>query len=130
MLLTTFVITSCREEIISPENNGGNVNEPYTSNTRNSYTFIIDAQNLSQYVIDYPNINYFNSKVFVSVADYSAGSVEILVLNKSRDVLYRNKLNKTTVGEYAEVEGVLPAVLEFRFNNFSGKIKFQLTGVL
>lgn len=127
--LTSFLFVSCREEIISPRNNSGNVNEPYKSSFRNSYTFILNAENLSQFVIDYPTINYSSSRIFISVLDYASGSVEVVLLTKTREVVYRNRLAEVNTGEYAAVDGIKPEIIEFHFNKFSGKIKFQLTGI-
>lgn len=129
-VLTSLMFTCCREEVISPKNNFGNVNEPYKSSSRNSYTFILNAENLSQFVVDYPSIIYSNSRIFVSVIDYASGSVEVVVLTKSREVIYRNKLVEDNNGLYETVKGIRPEIIEFHLNGFTGKLKFQLTGIL
>src|SRR3989304_5987016 len=129
-ILAAIVFYSCREEVISPKNNSGNVNEPYRSSFRNSYTFILNAENLSQNVIDYPSISYSNSRIFVSVLDHTAGSVEVIILTKSRQVLYRNKFVEDNNGSYGIVEGIKPEIIEIYLNGFTGKLKFQLTGIL
>lgn len=127
---TVSQFTACREEIISPKNNSGNVNEPYKSSHQNSYTFILNAENISQKVIDYPDISHSNSRVFISLSDCISGSVEVIILTKSREVLYRNKLLEDNNGSYGVVNGIKPEILEIYFNEFTGKLKFQLTGVL
>lgn len=129
-ILVAFIFNSCREEVISPKNNSGNVNEPFKSSYRNSYTFILNAENLSQMVVDYPSISYLNSRIFVSVLDYTSGSVEVVILTKSREVLYRNKLVEDNNGSYGIVEGIKPEIIEIHLNDFTGKLKFQLTGIL
>lgn len=129
-ILAALIFNSCREEIISPNNNSGNINEPYKSNYRNSYTFILNSENLSQKVIDYPFISYSNSRIFVSVLDHTSGSVEVVVLTKSREVLYRKKLAEDNNGSYGILEGIKPEIIEISLNEFTGKLKFQLTGVL
>lgn len=129
-ILAAFIFNSCRDEVISPKNNSGNVNEPFKSSFRNSYTFILNAENLSQMVVDYPSISYSNSRIFVSVLDHAAGSVEVVILTKSRQVLYRNKLLEDNNGSYGVVEGIKPEIIEIYLNEFTGKLKFQLTGVL
>lgn len=131
LLLGVIVLVySCREEIISPNNNSGNVNEPYKSSKRNSYTFVLNAENISQSVIDYPDISYSSSRVFISVADHASGSVEIIVLTNSRDILYRSVVNEDNEGLYGTVQGIRPAIIEINLNNFTGKLRFQLTGLL
>jgi hypothetical protein len=121
---------SCREEIISPENNSGNVNEPYKASYLNSYTFILNAKNISQNVVDYPRISYINSRVFLSVLDYASGSVEIVVLTKSREVLYRIRVVENNNGGYEVVQGFRPEIIEIYLKDFTGKLKVQLTGIL
>ena len=81
-------------------------------------------------VVDYPRISYLNSRIFISVLDHSSGSVEVLILTKSREVLYRNRLVDDNNGSYGIVEGSKPEIIEIYFNGFTGKLKFQLTGVL
>ena len=129
-ILAAVIFNSCREEIISPNNNSGNVNEPYKSNYWNSYTFILNSENLSQNVIDYPRISYINSRIFVSVLNHTSGSVEIVILTKSREVLYRKRLEEDNNGSYGILEGIKPEIIEIYLNEFTGKLKFQLTGVL
>ena len=129
-ILAAFNLNSCRDEIISPENNFGNVNEPYKSNYWNSYTFILNSENLSQNVIDYPRISYINSRIFISVLNRTSGSVEVVILTKSSEVLYQKKLEEDTTGSYGILEGIKPEIIEIRLNQFTGKLKFQLTGIL
>jgi hypothetical protein len=128
-LIVLLSYSSCREEIISPKNTSGNLNEPYKSNSRNSYTFILNAENISQNVIDYPHISYSNSHIFISVLDYNSGSVEVIVLTKAKVILYRNKLVEDSKGVYSTLEGIKPEIIEIHFSNFTGKLKLQLTGV-
>ncbi len=130
LVIVSVISFSCREEIISPKNKSGNVNEPYKSSNRNSFTFILNADNISQTVIDYPSITYSNSRVFISLADYITGSVEIVIANKAKQVLYRNRLTENNNGSYGVVEGIKPEVIEIYFNDFTGKLKLQLTGIL
>lgn len=130
LVIVSVISFSCREEIISPQNKSGNVNEPYKSSNRNSYTFILNADNISQTVIDYPSITYSNSRVFISLADYITGSVEIVIATKAKQVLYRNRLTENNNGSYGVVEGIKPEVIEIYFNDFTGKLKLQLTGIL
>jgi hypothetical protein len=130
LLLSAVIFNSCREEIISPKNNSGNVNEPFKSSYQNSYTFILNAESISQNVVDYPRISYSNSRIFISVLDHNSGSVEVVILTKTREVLYRAKLVEDNNGSYGVVEGTRPEIIEMYLNNFTGKLKFQLTGVL
>ena len=130
LFISAAISIPCREEIVSPKNKSGNVNEPYKSSNRNSYTFILNANNISQTVIDYPSITHSNSRIFISLSDYTSGSVEIVIATKAKQVLYRNRLIENNDGSYGVVEGIKPEVIEIYFNDFTGKLKLQLTGVL
>lgn len=124
-----IILNSCREEIISPKNNSGNVNEPYKTSKPNSYTFILNAENISQKIVDYPDITYTSCRIFFSIMDYSSGSFEIVVLTKSREILYQNRLSTGNDGISFMVQGNKPEVIEINFNEFTGKLKFQLNGI-
>mgnify|MGYP003503156825 FL=1 len=63
-LISIFVLTSCREDIISPGNIAGNVNEPIQENKLNYYTFLINADKLSANFSAKTNFNYSTTKKF------------------------------------------------------------------
>lgn len=130
LFLSGLMLLSCREEIISPNNDAGNLNEPYKSNNGNSYTFILNSQDLTQKVIDYPLFSYTSSSVFVSVLDHNSGSVEIIMISKSRQVIYKNKISSDENGSYSRLQGTVPEMIEINLNDFTGKLKIQLTGIL
>lgn len=115
---------------MDPENNSGNVNEPYRSSQSNSYTFILNADKISQKVIDYPRITYPNSRIFISVLDYSSGSVEITVLSQTKEILFKSILVEDNKGTYKFLQGTIPDMIEINFTNFTGKLKFQLRGII
>jgi hypothetical protein len=130
LTLLTLALISCREEIISPKNDSGNVNEPYKSNIGNSYTFILNAQDLSQKVIDYPLFSYTSSSIFISVLDHNSGSVEITLLSRSKQIIYKNKIFREENGSYSRLQGTVPEIIEINLSEFTGKLKIQLTGIL
>lgn len=130
IICLTILLNGCREEIINPENNSGNVNEPYRSNQSNAYTFILNANNISQKVIDYPRITYPNSRIFISVLDYSSGSAEITILSQTREIIFKSILVEDNKGTYKFVQGIRPDMIEINFNNFTGKLNFQLRGII
>lgn len=130
IICVTILLNGCREEIIHPENNSGNVNEPYRANQSNSYTFILNADKISQKVIDYPRITYPNSRIFISVLDYSSGSVEITVLSQTKEILFKSILVEDNKGTYKFLQGTRPDMIEINFTNFTGKLKLQLRGII
>ena len=64
-----LIFFSCREEIISPDNPTGNINEPFLTRTGNSYIFSINASNITAMKNNSPNINtgiwQFNSEFII-----------------------------------------------------------------
>ena len=47
LLLILIFIPSCREDIIAPGNAAGNINQPVRLKSGLSYTFLINAENIS-----------------------------------------------------------------------------------
>ena len=83
-----FVVTvlllflSCREDILVPDNLATNVNEPILQNESNSYSFVINAQNIS---IDVVNNTYFSantSRISITIVDYSSGYISVRIIDK------------------------------------------------
>ncbi|MBT8387286.1 MAG: hypothetical protein KJO12_07720, partial [Ignavibacteria bacterium] len=46
-LFLLIMVVSCREDILHPDDFAGSINEPVQLISRNSYTFIINAKDLS-----------------------------------------------------------------------------------
>ncbi len=129
--LSIFILfSSCREDIITPNTPVTNINEPVTSNDYNYYSFTINAENASYYVMDHPNFNYGSTRVYYAVSNHSNGSATITLKDKNNNIRYRSNINSDSDGITHSLEGVIPGTVEIDFNHFTGILQLQLTGYL
>ncbi|HSP87801.1 MAG TPA: hypothetical protein VLN45_06690 [Ignavibacteriaceae bacterium] len=126
-LLLMFI--SCRQEIVPPDSSLENINEPQLTRTNSSYTFSINANRITETVIDNTFLNTFKSRVRPVISGHSSGSVEIIIQVDQNNILYSALFDDDTNGTFAELEGFQPKVIIFVFNNFTGKLKVNLTDI-
>jgi hypothetical protein len=126
LLCFLFSLISCREEIIPPFNPGGNINEPVQQISADSYTFIINAQGISDSLIDKTPFNFTNSYLFLSLFDYLSGAVELTIYDRSRNIIYYSILNNNFPGSSSKLEGFIPDRVQIFFRNFTGKLTVQI----
>jgi hypothetical protein len=124
-----ILLSGCREEIIPPGNTAGNVNEPVQQRTNNSYSFLINAENISSNVIDYPSLNAFRTRIFMNIRGESSGSVEITFYNDDRLRLYSFLMDDELKVVSNNYEGDSPDVVEIHFRNFTGNLEIKLTRI-
>ncbi|RPI71556.1 MAG: hypothetical protein EHM47_09980 [Ignavibacteriales bacterium] len=127
VFLISIIFISCREEIVSPDNPAGNINEPVYSRTSFSYTFTINAENITRLVRDNTNLNITSSRIFLIIDDYASGRVEINIQNDDSFIIYSSVFANNTYGIIEEFEGYLPAYITINFIDFTGKFKVILS---
>lgn len=131
-VLIGFIIInciSCREDIVSPDNFAGNVNEPLETNKYNSYTFLIDANMVNLDHSELPDFTSYSSRIIISISDYSSGSINVSVRD-NQSVRRFNYIGNNEVDLYSKLlNGFIPYAIEFTANNFTGKVKIQLSAV-
>ncbi len=126
LLLILVFIPSCREDIVAPGNAAGNVNQPVRLTSGSSYTFLINAENISTTFKDFSGISSTHSKLILSLDDYSHGQAAFYIFDYSKQLLY-NKLMKDNIGTIsASLEGRTPDIISVSFSNFTGKLKIQV----
>jgi hypothetical protein len=125
-LLNLPLLNSCREDIVDPNNKGGNVNEPVSFNVPNSYTFIINANDVTRYVVDTASFQDSKTNLFVTLSNYKAGYVEIFVSNNRGISLYAKRFNTNQSNLMNELVGYVPYKVAINFYNFSGQLKVEL----
>ena len=121
-----LLFISCREDIIAPDNFATNVNEPILINESNSYSFVINAQNISIDVVNNTNFNANTSRVSITIVEYSSGSVRIRIIEeqtKSRFTYFGND-EEDFFSE--SLNGYVPASVAIKTVDFSGKLKIEL----
>ena len=126
-LMLLFI--SCRQEIVPPDNPAGNINEPQLTRTNFSYIFSINANKITENVVDNTFLNTSRSRIYPVINDHSSGSVEIIVQADQDNVLYSAVFDSDTNGSFTEIEGQQPRVIIFNFSDFTGKLKVTLTDI-
>ena len=120
---------SCRQEIVSPDNPAGNINEPQLTRTNFSYTFTINANKITETIADNTYLNTLRSRISMIINDHSSGSVEVIVKSNQNNIVYSELLDGDTNILSNEIEGQQPSVIIFNFINFTGKFKVTLTAI-
>jgi len=127
-----FVVTvlllflSCREDILAPDNLTTNVNEPILQNESNSYSFVINAQNIS---IDVVNNTYFSantSRISITIVDYSSGYVRVKIIDKQTNNRFSYFGNDDEDFFTESLIGYVPASVGIKAVDFSGKLKIEI----
>jgi len=129
ILFFLFLFASCRENIVQPENTAGNKNEPFSTRTNYSYSFTINAEEITREVTDKTNLNSFKSRISITVNNHSSGSAEIKIETGSNQLIYYKTINSNTSGISTEIEGNVPNLLTINFVNFTGILKIVLTEI-
>lgn len=129
LLLVIFSCICCREGVLEPDNFAGNINEPIQINKQNSFTFLVNA---SSFYMDLSVPASFNSttvRISVTMIDYSNGYINISVKDYQERERYRHFMNENTELYTDLLDGYIPKTIEIRAQNFSGKVKIQLSKV-
>ena len=121
-----LLFISCREDIIAPDNFATNVNEPILINESNSYSFVINAQNISIDVVNNTNFNANTSRVSITIVDYSSGYVSVKIIDKQTNNRFTYFGNDEEDFFTESLNGYVPASVGIRTVDFSGKLKIEL----
>jgi hypothetical protein len=127
LLLGILLLPSCREEIIPPNNPTGNVNQPVKEVTLNSYSFLINAGEITYNLYDYIKFENSRAQVFISIVEYSSGSVEISLIGKSKRIIYSKRVESDINGEYSRINNEVPDAVIINFKDFTGKFKLTVS---
>jgi hypothetical protein len=125
LLIILIVSFSCREEIIEPDNLAGNINEPVQLRERNSYAFLLNAENLTM-TLSVPL--YFSSartRFNVRLIDYESGYTNISVQDISNIERFRYYIAEEVSYHTELLDGYVPTTININTENFSGKIKIE-----
>lgn len=121
--LFLFLFSSCREDIIPPNNPSSNLNQPVRLISSGSYTFILNAHNVSSTYNDYSGLNGTHSLIHLTLVDYKNGTVILHIYNNSQQLIFQ-KAMAIDIDEFSEyLDNENPATFQIIFNNFSGNLK-------
>ncbi len=129
VLVFAFTFIRCREDINSISFSSSEINEPVKITSRNNYIFIINAKDLTNEITDYSELGSNRTRVFVSVEDYKSGFIRILISNPDKRIVYSNVFSGNDSGNIRTINGDVPESIQMKFENFSAKLKIQLTAI-
>lgn len=120
----------CRQDVYDPNNKDSNINEPITLDYYNSFTFMINANDITYYVVENTNLEEPLARINIGIESYQSGYVEIFVTNNQLVSLYSKKLETNTQNLSATLKGYSPERLAINFHNFTGNLKIVLNSSL
>jgi hypothetical protein len=130
LIIFILLTVTCRENIIEPDTFVGTINEPVQINQRNSYTFIIHAQNISVNVTNNTFLASFTSRISISIADYTSGYVNIRIIDREDNSRFTYFGNEDENFFTESLNGYVPSRIALRAVDFSGKLKIEVTKTL
>ena len=131
ILSIVFILfSSCREEIIEPDNFVENVNEPVQINERNSYIFLLNAQDFSMNLSVPASFNSFRTRFNVTLIDYESGYISIAVKDYDQQERFRYFVAEDVSFHSDLLDGYVLKTININTVNFSGKIKVEFRKTL
>jgi hypothetical protein len=127
-LLFVFIIAGCREEVISPGDPVTNENEIVQRRTVSSYTFIINAKNISFDITDTSGLNSLSTRLTIYVENYKSGEADIGIFSAGK-ILHETTVSGNTNGSSTDIIGANPYIVKIKCENFTGQLKVQLTRI-
>ena len=130
ILIIICVTFSCREEILEPGNLVGKINEPVQLRENTSYTFLLNAENLTM------NISvplYFSSsrtRFFIRLKDYESGYTNVAVQDYNQVERFSYFVAKEVSYHSEILDGYVPTTITIRTDNFTGKIQVEFRKTL
>lgn len=126
-ILYLILLTNCREEILAPGNDTGNINEPIQDNRANYYSLIIHAEDLTSDISAITSFNLSSTRTLLTVSEFNDGSIYFKIKDKQGVLLYNFSAESEVKNEFRKITNGIPGRVEISFKNFSGKMKFSLT---
>ena len=128
--IVLIFFSSCREEIIEPDNFVENVNEPVQINERNSYIFLLNAQDFSMSLSVPASFNSFRTRFNVTLIDYESGYISIAVKDYDQQERFRYFVAEDVSFHSDLLDGYVLKTINISTVNFSGKIKVEFRKTL
>lgn len=116
---------SCREEIIAPDNLVGNINEPVQLRERNSYVFLLNAENLTMGLSVPLYFSSARTRFNVSLIGYESGYANISVQDVNNLERFRYYAAEEVSYHTELLDGYIPSTININTDSFSGKIKIE-----
>lgn len=130
LLIGLIFFSACREEIIEPDNFVENVNEPVQINERNSYIFLLNAQDFSMNLSVPASFNSYRTRFNVTLIDYESGYISITVKDFDQQERFRYFVAEEVSFHSDLLDGYVLKTINISTVNFSGKIKAEFRKTL
>ena len=130
LLIILLIALSCREEVIQPDNFVENVNEPVQINERNSYIFLLNAQDFSLNLSVPASFNSYRTRFNVTLIDYESGYISITVKDFDQQERFRYFVAEEVSFHSDLLDGYVLKTINISTVNFSGKIKAEFRKTL
>lgn len=130
LIIVLIFFSSCREEIIEPDNFVENVNEPVQINERNSYIFLLNAEDFSMNLSVLASFNSFRTRFNVTLIDYESGYISISVKDYDQQERFRYFVAEEVSFHSDLLDGYVLKTINISTVNFSGKIKAEFRKTL
>ncbi len=127
--LVLINLPACREDIYDPNANGSNINEPMVLSYSNSFSFLLNANDITYYVVNYTQLSETTTQVIISVQNYQSGYVEIFVTDEQLNPLYSVKIDSNAANVSANIKNNIPERVALHFHQFTGNLKVQLNSI-
>ena len=126
LVILLLIIISCREDIILPEDLATNINEPVQKNELDSYSFMLNAKNISINIANNVHFSSSTSIISVSINDYSSGSITVKIADSQMSNRF-NYLGNDDERFYTEsLIGFVPVSVSISSDNFTGNFQLEL----
>lgn len=122
-VLSLILFDSCREEIIPPNSPLTNLNEPVRLVSNGTYTFILNANDISATYKDYSGLSGIHSIVNISLDNYTGGTVIFHIYNNSEQLIFQKSMSDNIEEFSQHLDNEYPSMVHIIFNDFSGKLK-------
>ncbi len=129
-MVILIISFSCREEIIEPDNMVGNINEPVQLTERNSYSFLLNAKNLTMSLSVPIYFSSARTRFNVRLIDYESGYINVSVQDLSNIERFRYYMAEEVSYHTELLDGYVPTTININTDNFSGKIKIEFRKIL
>lgn len=122
-----WVLSGCREEIIDPFNPATNVNEPVQTRTSNSYSFILNAQDINTELQNFTDLYSRRNRILITAEGYKVGYLDILIFDENKVGVFEARISSDESGLYSSIIGSIPERVVLSFTNFTGRFKIQIS---
>ena len=130
VLLPLMFFSSCREDIIPPDNLVDRVNDPVQVQEQNSYIFLLNADKFTMNLTVPSILTSIRTKFIITLVDYQSGYTTVSVLDNNSVERFRYFI-ADEIGYHSEVlDGYVPNRITIRTQNFSGKVKIEFRRTL